>query len=190
MKRLWVILGALAVFCALSVGTASAVTLAKKDLGWWDDTQTDMALRIKTKTAITASGTGLDTTSSFSLLGLALPDQGKADASNVDSTLMATVVFVTDTSVAVTNNLTVVAYSIDGSEDGVNWETIVSVSYTGIASGDKGWSVPIWVKTSDGNGTAGTKPNPFFRRNLRIRCTSATGNQYAVRPQLWHWTEN
>jgi len=190
MKRLWVILGALAMVCALNVTEAGAVKLAKKDIGWYDQTATDMAHRIKGKTAITNTGTGVDTTASFSLLGLALPNQGKPDASLVDSTLMATVVFVTDSSAAVTNDLTVVAYSIDGSEDGVNWETIVAVSYTGITSGDKGWSVPLWCRTSDGNGTAGTKPNPFFRRQLRIRCTSATGNQYAVRAQLWHWDEN
>lgn len=188
MKRFWVILGALAMVCALNT-VASAVTLDKKDIGWLDQTATDVNLRIKNKTAITASGTGIDTTASFSLLGLALPNQGKADAANVDSTLMATVVLVTDSSVAVTNDLTVVAYTIDGSEDGVNWEAIVSVSYTGISSGDKGWSIPIWCKTSDGNGTTATKPNPFFRRQLRIRMTSATGNQYAVRPQLWFWKD-
>ena len=188
MKRFWVILGALAMVCALNT-TAGAVKLAKKDLGWLDQTATDMSLRVKAKTTIAASGTGIDTTSNFSLLGLALPNQAKGDAANVDSTLMATVVFVTDSSVAATNDLTVCAYTIDGSEDGVNWESIVSVSYTGIASGDKGWSIPIWVRTSDGNGTAGTKPNPFFRRNLRVRVTSATGNQYAVRPQLWYWNE-
>lgn len=189
MKRLWVILGALAMVCALNVTEAKAVRLEKKDLGWLDQTATDMNLRVKSKTAIAASGTGIDTTSNFSLLGLSLPDKGSADAANVDSTLMATVIFVTDSAAVATNDLTVAAYTIDGSEDGVNWEAIVSVSYTGISSGDKGWGIPIWVRTSDGNGTAATKPNPFFRRNLRVRVTSATGTQYAVRPQLWYWAE-
>lgn len=169
--------------------TASAQVLYKQDFGWLDKMATSEAKRIKQRTTIVTANVP-DTSSAFSLLGCVLPYQGKADAASVDSTLMATVVLVTDSTVAVTNDLTVVAYKVQASEDGFNWEDVVSVSYTGITSGDKSWSIPIWVKTSDGNGTAGTKPNPFMRTRLRLIVSSATGTHRAVKPQLWYWSTN
>lgn len=187
MKRLWVILGALAVFCALSVTSASAVTLDKKDLGWWDQTASDMNLRLKTKTAITASGTGVDTLQSFSLQGMALPFS-KPETANLDSTMIAQLVFVTDSSAAVTNDLTVLAYTTEVSADGVNWQTVVSVSNI-ISSGDKMWTIPIWVHTAEGFGTTSVRNNPYIGNQIRVRVTSATGNQYAVRAQLWYWKD-
>lgn len=188
MKRLWVILGALAMVCALNVTEASAMKLAKKDIGWLDLTATDVNLRVKGKTAITNSGTPLDTTATFSVLDCALP-WSKADAANVDSTMIAQVVFVTDSSAAVTNTLTVPTYVVEGSEDGVNWQALVTTDFT-ISSGAKQWGIPIWVHTGEGFGTVSVQNNPYFFRQLRCRITSATGNQYAVRAQLWYWTEN
>ena len=55
MKRLWVILGALAMVCALNVTEAGAVKLAVKDIGWLDQTATDINARIKTKAALSAT---------------------------------------------------------------------------------------------------------------------------------------
>ena len=187
MKRLWVILGALAMVCALNVTEAGAVKLQKKDLGWYDQTATDMSLRVKTKTAITNSGTGVDTTTSFSLLDCALPFS-KLDAANADSAQMAKVVFITDSTVAVTNDLTKPVFAVDVSEDGVNWQTVM-VSDVTIASGAKMWGVPIWASTGEGQGSLTVINNPYFARQIRVRVTAATGNQYAVRPQLWYWTE-
>ena len=74
MKRLWVILGALAVICALSVTEASAQKLAKRDLAWLDQTASSWNTgRFKDRTAITNSGTGIDTLQYFSLLGCVKP---------------------------------------------------------------------------------------------------------------------
>lgn len=194
MKRLWVILGALAMVCALNVTEAGAVKLAVKDIGWLDQTATDINARIKAKAALSATSVSpVDTTAAFSLLDCALPGNGKADGSNVDSTLMATLVFVTDTSASVTNNLTVATYTVQSSQDGVNWENVptsTAISYTGISSGDFSMSIPLWCKTSDGAGTAATKPNPFFRNKLRVVFAASTGTMYAARAQLWYWSEN
>ena len=187
MKRLWVILGALAMVCALNVTEAGAVKLDKRDLGWWDQTATNMNLRFKTKTTIAASGTGIDTLQSFSLQGLALPFS-KPETANLDSTMIAQLVFVTDSSTAVTNDLTVVAYTTEVSADGVNWQTVVSVSNI-ITTADKMWTIPIWVHTAEGFGTTSVRNNPYIGNQIRVRVTSATGTQYAVRAQLWFWTE-
>ena len=187
MKRLWVILGALVMVCALNVTEAGAVKLAKKDLGWLDQTATTMDTRVKPKTVIANSGTGIDTLVSFSLLGCAIPFS-HPETANLDSTMIGQIVFVTDSSVAVTNDMTVVAYTTEVSEDGVNWQTVVSVSNIS-SSGDKMWTIPLWVHTAEGFGTTSVRNNPYFARQIRVRVTSATGNQYAVRAQLWYWDE-
>ena len=70
----------------------------------------------------------------------------------------------------------------------MNWQT-VTVSDVTIASGAKMWGIPIWVHTGEGAGSLTVIDNPFFARQIRVRVTAATGNQYAVRPQLWYWTE-
>lgn len=188
MKRLWVILGALAMVCALNVTEAGAVKLDKRDLGWWDQTATDMNLRFKTKTAITASGTGIDTLQSFSLQGMALPFS-KPETANLDSTMIAQLVFITDTTVAVTNDMTVASYVTEVSADGVNWQTVVAVTTNTITTGDKMWTIPIWVHTAEGFGANTIRNNPYIANQIRVRVIGATGNQYAVRAQLWYWTE-
>lgn len=180
----------LAALVLVAATDASAQVLYREDLGWFNKNATTMETRIKARTSI-ATANLPDTTKWFSLIGCALPEQGKADGSNVDSTLIATIQFITDTTVAVTNDLTVCAYTVQGSNDGLNWEAVVpTVSYTGISSGDKGWGIPLWVKTSDGNGTAATKPNPLMRKWLRVVVASATGTQYAATPQLWFWSND
>lgn len=186
MKRLWVILGALAVFCALSVTSASAMTLQKEEIGWLDQLRTSL-WQTKDKTAITNSGTSLDTTAYFSLLGKSLP-YAKWDAANVDSTLMAQIVFCTDSTASVTNDLTLPNAVLETSDDGVNWQAAWTVNFT-VTSGAKSWALPIWVHTGEGYGAGNVSQNPFFARMIRVRFTAATGNQYAVRAQLWYWKD-
>lgn len=186
MKRFWVILGALAMVCALNT-VAGAAVLAKKDIPWLDQTRT-VLWQTKDKTAITNSGTPLDTLSSFSLLGCAEPTSGNPEASNVDSTVIAQVVFITDSTVAVTNDLTFATYTIEVSEDGFNWQAVNTIQ-NATTSGDKMWTIPLWIRKSEGFGAAGVKHNPYFARQIRVRITAATGNQHAVRAQLWYWAE-
>lgn len=186
MKRLWVILGALAMVCALNVTVASAMTLQREEIGWLDQTRTSL-WQVKDKTAITNSGTPVDTTAYFSLLGKALPFS-KADASGVDSTLMAQIVFSTDSSASVSNDLTLPNAVVETSDDGVNWSAQWTVNFT-VTSGVKSWSLPIWVRTGEGFGAGNVTQNPYFARMIRVRITGATGNQYAVRAQLWYWKD-
>lgn len=185
MKRFWVILGALAMVCALNT-VAGAVTLAKENIGWLDQTRTSL-WQVKDKTAITNSGTSIDTTAMFSLLGKALPPS-KLDAANVDSTLMAQIVFCTDSSAVVTNDLTLPNVVLETSDDGVNWQAAWTVNFT-VTSGAKSWALPIWVKTGEGFGAGNVVQNPYFARMIRARITGATGNQYAVRAELWFWKD-
>lgn len=189
MKRLWVILGALAMVCALNVTEAGAVKLDRKDIGWNNEYATSPFDRVKPKTQITASGTVNDTTAAFSLLGCALPFS-KPDGSNADSASIASLVFMTDSSAAATNDLTVYTVTLQGSEDGVNWETVYTIAtQSSISSGDKAFSVPLWVQTGEGKGAVGTKVNPLFRRQLRAIISGVTGNMYAARCFLWFWNE-
>ncbi|MUG33618.1 hypothetical protein, partial [Psychrobacter sanguinis] len=73
MKRLWVILGALAVFCALSVTSASAARLVTDELNWQvsvGQTATPGGYIYPTTNAIGVGET--DTTATFSTLGWVL----------------------------------------------------------------------------------------------------------------------
>lgn len=187
MKRLWVILGALAVICALSVTEASAQKLAKRDLAWLDQTASSWNTgRFKDRTAITNSGTGIDTLQYFSLLGCVKPT-GNPETASLDSTMIAQLVFITDSTVAVTNDLTVVSYVTEVSNDGVNWQSVVAVTTNTVSSGDKMWTIPLWVHTSEGFGANTIRNNPYFASMIRVRAIAATGNQYAVKAQLWYW---
>lgn len=190
MKRLWVILGALAMVCALNVTEAGAVKLDKRDLGWWNEHRTSAGGSdfYKTKTQITASGTVVDTLQSFSLQGMALPFS-KPETANLDSTMIAQLVFITDSSGVATNDMTVASYVTEVSADGLNWQTVVAVTTNTITTGDKMWTIPIWVHTAEGFGANTIRNNPYIANQIRVRVIGATGNQYAVRAQLWYWTE-
>lgn len=188
MKRL--ILGLVmlvALMATASVATAQKVVV--KDIGWWlQDSSTELQPASTPKRQI-SSGTAMDTTFAFSLVGLSLPKAALAGTANKDTVTVAYVRFFTDSSAAITNNLSAVTYRIEGSGDMLNWYTIqTQVSNAIVADSATSFIIPLWLNTGSPE-DAGGKVSPLISAPyLRIRFTAVTGNpgMRAARCQLVH----
>ena len=170
MKRLWVILGALAVFCALSVTSASAGQVAAhrttKQLIFKNTSAT--AVHGSLDSLVASKAAGFDTTSAFALNSVAYPP---SNGNGIDSLMVLRLnVFDANGSTAATAESIYVKTQV--SADGVNWHdcaviagqapvlnaftvqttvnasvlTFVSSANTGRAG--KLWSVPFYAKSN------------------------------------------
>lgn len=185
MKRLWVILGALAVFCALSVGTANAARLVAEDLPWKiaDSTLPGGANYVVTN----ALGVGeTDTTAMFSPLGWVLPQ-----AAFSDSVVVGWIVMYPDTSVAATINATSFTINIDvggSTAAAANLATVAAVTFTDFTTTDKIVKIPIYNNFALARGVAAAVGN--WGPKMRMRIAPAAGGVFpAARLQLVHWAE-
>ena len=155
MKRLWVILGALAVFCALSVTSASAARLVAEDLNWQisvGQTATPGGYIYPTTNAIGIGET--DTSATFSPLGWVLPQ-----AAFSDSVVVGWIVMYPDTSVAATISTTSFTINLDtgGSASNLlNLGTTGAVTFTDFTTTDKQVKIPIYNNFALARGIAGS----------------------------------
>lgn len=194
MKRFLIAATLVAVALGTFASNASAVTIAYKEVGYWQSlaasvnnptppiTSTNPGKRLKGALAASA----FDTTYAFSLNGVALPTLAQTATASKDSVTIAYVRFSTDTSVAVSNTLSSLSYVIEGSGDMVNWYAINTIASNAIsASGDNAFSIPLYINVGQGWGTTGTKVSPLLSaKYLRIRFTAGTGLMYAARCEL------
>lgn len=194
MKRFIYAVLAMAALCALpATVSATAVKLKSREIGWMRSSTNEQGVATvfyKKRTEIDASSTPVDTTEAFSLEGVSCPPTALQVTANTDTVTVAWVRFFVDTTVAVTSDLSVVAYKTEVSGDGVNWKETANgtVSYNGIASGDTHFSIPLWFNSGEGYGAAGTKTSPLLTAPyIRVRFISATGTLKAVRCQLVYW---
>lgn len=193
MKRLWVILGALAVFCALSVGTASAQSFAT---GSW---QVDN-LQFRTNRAAypapgyvdsvsfsraSATGTTItvafaETTTAISTSGWAIP----AASGVLPDSVAVMCLFLSDagsTSSAVDSVTVGMQVSVDGS----NW---VYVNQVANAAGrnfltQDSPAVSAWPIPNAAGATTST-PKVFHKKWVKA---AAAGAQYPDQSNFWLW---
>lgn len=189
MKRLWVILGALAVFCALSVGTASAAKLVAEDLNWQisvGQTATPGGYIYPTTNAMGIGANEVDTTSTFTTLGWALPQ-----AAFSDSVVIGWLVIYPDTSVAATINATSFTINVDvggSAANLLNLGTTGAVTFTDFTTTDKIVKIPIYNNFALARGVAGAVGN--WGPKMRLRIVPAAGGTFpAARLQLVHWVD-
>lgn len=189
MKRF--ILGILTMFAlGATASDALAVKLTSREIGWWTSSATTIN---PVNTPRKGFGTGYaDTTMNFSLVGVSCPPAALQGAANTDSVTIGWVRFFTDSTVAVTNTLSTVSYVIEASGDGFTWATVVNnASNAIVASGDQHFAIPLWFNSGEGNSATGVKTSPLLTAPyLRVRFTAGTGNFFAARCQLVHWTDN
>ena len=194
MKK-FLVLAALAGVLVASVASVSeAVVLRTKQVGWLDSRSTvagGIGAHLKFRTTMTAANTTpLDTTGYFSLSGLSLPQTGGLDAANTDSVAIAYLHIACDTTAAVSNDLTVISYTIDASDDGLNWTPAVSVvTNSVVTSGDGQFNIPLWIKVAEGNGTTAVKNVPLLAKMLRVRFAASTGTLYSANCHMYYWAE-
>jgi len=187
MKRLWVILGALAVFCALSVGTADAKTVKRSAQIPWlavNSSVPNGAFQVSFATKPLASETP-DTTGVFSLQDASIAGAGNAMDNSVtaDSILVGWLVLYSDSTADGASTCTAVTATIDASGDGFDWS--VATTASGIAaSDDPVISIPIYMRpTLDHQNLVITAPL------LRIRFTTVTGYLLACRAKMVYWAD-
>ena len=158
MKRLWVILGALAVFCALSVTSASAAKLVTEELNWQisvGQTATPGGYIYPTTNAIGVGET--DTSATFSTLGWSLPQ-----AAFSDSVVIGWLMMYPDTSVAASISATSFTINLDtgGSASNLlNLGTTGAVTLTDPTTTDKVVKIPIYNNFALARGVAGAVGN-------------------------------
>lgn len=187
MKRLWVILGALAVFCALSVTSASAAKLVAEDLNWQvsvGQTATPGGYIYPTLNAIGVGET--DTSATFSPLGWALPQ-----AAFSDSVVVGWVVIYPDTAVAATISATSFTINLDvggSAANLLNLATTGAVTFTDFTTTDKIVKIPIYNNFALARGVAGSVGN--WGAKMRMRIVAIGGTFPAARLQLVHWIDN
>lgn len=187
MKRLWVILGALAMVCALTVGTAEANPRVKvvQSLPWLSPNSA-----VPSGAFATSSGTqplasaALDTTGIFSLVNASIQGSGgDSDGWTVsDSILVGYIIAYSDSSADGANTLTAATATIEASGDGTDWAAVGTVTVSA-TSDDPMVAFPLWFKGADHQNLLVGSPM------LRVRFASVTGILTACRLKLVYWKD-
>ena len=184
MKRLWVILGALAVFCALSVGTASAAVRFEQPIQWRVADNLDAGTFTQTARKPLASEV-IDTSGVFSLNDCSFSGPGNAidNFASQDSVLIGYLVIYSDTTGDVASTLTAVTATFDASGDGNDW-AVAGTAAGILASDDPIVALPIVQR-------AGLDHQSLFAMapKLRVRFTSATGIMQAAKLKIVYWVD-
>lgn len=184
MKRLWAILGALAMVCALNVTEAKSASLVAEDLAW--DVANSALVGGRQQVALNALGVGeTDTTAGFTTLGWALPQ-----AAFSDSVVIGWLVMYPDTNVAASISATSFTINIDAGGSaaiGANLGTTGAVTFTDFTTTDKIVKIPIYNNFALARGVAGTVGN--WGPKMRMRIVPIGGTFPAARLQLVHWKD-
>lgn len=186
----WKVLALAALALVVGVQEASAVKIASKPVGYWFSsgaTSPTPVTRVDRRDLHQVP----DTTFIFNLEGCSLPTLAQTATASKDSVTIAYLRFYSDSSVAVTNTLSTINYTWQGSGDGVTWYTIVSQANNAIiTSGDCGFALPIWINVGQGWGTTGTKISTFLHaKYMRLLITGGTGNFFAARCELLYFSD-
>ena len=186
MKRLWVILGALAMVCALNVTVAKATSLVQEPLLWQNSVGQTATVGGYNFPATNALGVGeTDTTATFSAEGWALPSGVIGD-----SLVIGWILMFPDTNVAASISATSFTINIDAGGAGAilgNLGTTGAVTFTDFTTTDKLVKIPIYINFGSTRGLEGTKGN--FGTKMRMRIVPIGGTFPAARLQLLHWTD-
>ena len=184
MKRLWVILGALAVFCALSVGTASAARLVQEPLEW--RFANSAVASGETRTWLNALGDGeVDTTAIFSTDNWSLPQ-----AAFSDSVVIGWIVMYPDTAVAASISATSFTINIDVGGQAANYlnmGTTGAVTFTDFTTTDKVVRIPIYHNFALARGVTGAVGN--WGPKIRMRIVPIGGTFPAAKLNILHWAD-
>lgn len=182
MKRLWVILGALAVFCALSVTSASAAKLVQESVNWQFSSLTSSSG--VTQTTLNALGVGeTDTTAFFSTEGWVFPQ-----AAFSDSVVIGWLLMYPDTAVAASISATSFTINLDTGGPAaniLNMGTTGAVTFTDFTTTDKVVKIPIYNNFALARGVAGAVGNWGIK--MRMRIVPIGGTFPAARLALVHW---
>ena len=186
MKRLWVILGALAVFCALSVTSAFAGTAVRAEQQvMWRVVDDVAAGTFKLVPSKVMSSDVIDTTGTFSLDDCSFVGPGNAvdNFASQDSVLIGYLVLYSDTTADVANTLTAVTATFDASGDGTDW-AVAGTAAGILASDDPIVALPIVHR-------AGLDHQSLFAMapKLRVRFTTATGILASVKLKVVYWVD-
>lgn len=186
MKRFWVILGALAMVCALNT-VAGAAKLVADELPWQNSVGNASVLGVYNYPTTNALGVGeTDTSSTFTTLGWALPQ-----AAFSDSVVIGWIVMYPDTNVAATISATSFTINIDvGGSAAINANlgTTGAVTFTDFTTTDKIVKIPIYNNFALARGVAGAVGN--WGQKMRLRIVPIGGTFPAARLQLVHWIES
>ncbi len=184
MKRLWVILGALAVFCALSVTSASAAKLVHEPLQWQFSSLATPGGIVQTQR--NALGVGeTDTSATFSTENWSLPQSVFSD-----SVVIGWVVMGVDTSVAATISATSFTINLDAGGAGsnfLNFGTTGAVTFTDFTTTDKMIKIPIYNNYTLTRGVTGAVGN--WGPLMRLRIVPIGGTWPAAKLTVVHWTD-
>ena len=187
MKRLWVILGALAMVCALTVGTAEAKVVKRSiQIPWLapNSAVPNGAFHLNYGTKPLASE-AIDTTGFFNLQDASFAGSGQAfdNLVTADSMLVGWLVLYSDSTADGASTCTAVTATIDASGDG--WDFATATTASGITtSDDPVISIPVYQRpTLDHQNLIATAPL------LRVRFTTVTGILLACRAKFIYWAD-
>lgn len=184
MKRLWGILGALAMVCALT-STAWATRLVVEPLKWMNsDVTVAGGQSFVAKKPIAVGVT--DTTANFSVEGWALPN-----AAFSDSVVIGWVVIGIDSSVAYSPTATSFTINLDAGNSGSSWlnfGTTGAVTFTDVTTTDRLVKIPIYNNFALARGVTGSVGNwgPW----MRMRIVSISGVWSAATLKIVRFADN
>ena len=175
MKK--ILLAALAAFTLFSATTASAARLIREPLKWRHSGTTFDRLQI--------SSTFGDTTQYFGMDTWAVPFSGSSDTLNLGAVIVSV-----DSSTTYTANLTkfivkILAYS----NDGVNPTAVVTQTSATLTSGDKMFSIPLFVSMATGFRLLQRGPFPMGADKIRVLVLGETGSMNAAKVELVRFAE-
>lgn len=183
MKRFWVILGALAMVCALNTA-ASASRIVQEGLEW--HFANSAVAGGETRTTLNALGVGeTDTTALFSVEGWAIPN-----ATFSDSVVIGWILMYPDTSVAASISATSFTINIDTGGPAATWlnlGTTGAVTFTDFTTTDKVVKIPIYNNFALARGVAGAVGN--WGTKMRMRIVPIGGTFPAARLSLVHFAD-
>lgn len=186
MKRFWVILGALAMVCALNTVAGAVAVKTEVSIPWLSPNSAvpNGAWQVSPSPKPLASET-IDTTGTFTLRDCSFNGPGNSidNYAAQDSVLIGYLVIYSDSTADGASTLTAVTATFDASGDGTDW-AVAGTAAGILASDDPIVALPIVQRAGlDHQSLFATAPL------LRIRFTSATGLLVAARCKIIYWQD-